>query len=324
MPVKNPGNFLVECLDSILNQTLSNWELLAVNDHSSDNSLDILNRYAHQDDRIHVFNNEGEGIIAALRTARSHALADHITRMDSDDVMLPDKLSCLNDLLLKNGREHVAVGCVAYFSADNLGDGYKKYALWLNHLTRTGNNYSDIYKECVIPSPCWMIHREDLEACGGFSSDIYPEDYDLCFRFYKAGFKIAGTPKILHKWRDYPHRTSRTHEHYADNRFLELKLKYFLELDYNSDLDLVVWGAGKKGKWIAKELISQSVDFTWISNNKNKIGHAINGQIIQGPDKIKDLSLAQVIVAVANPREQNELITHLGSFGNNFFIYSFC
>ena len=61
-----------------------------------------------------------------------------------------------------------------------------KYEKWINGLTLTGNNYTEIYKECVIPSPCWLIHRNDFENCDGFEPNIYPEDYDLTFRFYKA------------------------------------------------------------------------------------------------------------------------------------------
>ena len=59
MPVKNAGPFLKECLDSVLSQTEANWELVAVNDGSTDDSLGILESYAYQDNRVKVLENAG-------------------------------------------------------------------------------------------------------------------------------------------------------------------------------------------------------------------------------------------------------------------------
>ena len=68
-----------------------------------------------------------------------------------------------------------------------------------------------------------MVHREDFDKCGGFQSNIYPEDYDLAFRFYRKGLTPIKCDEVLHYWRDYANRTSRTHEHYSDNTFLDIK-----------------------------------------------------------------------------------------------------
>mgnify|MGYP000860087858 CR=1 FL=1 len=74
-----------------------------------------------------------------------------------------------------------------------------------------------------------MVHKTDLDLCGAFLADRYPEDYDLAFRFYEKGLTCISCNKILHYWRDYDTRTSRTSEHYAQNYFLEIKLHYFLK-----------------------------------------------------------------------------------------------
>ncbi|MCW9041214.1 MAG: glycosyltransferase, partial [Flavobacteriales bacterium] len=71
MPVKNTSLYLSECLNSIINQTEKNWELIAVNDHSTDNSKEILASFANQDNRIKVWDNTGNGIIDALQLAYS-------------------------------------------------------------------------------------------------------------------------------------------------------------------------------------------------------------------------------------------------------------
>lgn len=304
MPVKNAEPFLAECLDSIVDQTEQNWELLAVDDGSSDSSHQILEHYAHTDSRIHVLRNDGSGIIEALRKAYSNSSGDFITRMDADDKMDIRKLEALKRNLKSSGTGSIAIGQVKYFSESALGDGYLKYESWLNSLTSTGTNYSAIYKECVIPSPCWMVHREDLDKCEEFKPDTYPEDYDLAFRFYREVLKVVQCDEVLHYWRDHPNRSSRNDDNYADNRFLELKVKWFLELDYRPEKELILWGAGSKGKSISKLLLDRNISFKWVCNNPKKIGKHIYGVELNSTDHLKEESDRQIIVAVANPDEQ--------------------
>ena len=210
MPVRNAGPWLEACLSSILAQNTTNWELIAVNDGSTDNSAALLHQWASRDARITVLENTGTGIIAALRTAYAIARGTYITRMDADDIMPNEKLSTLDLHLSQAGKGHVVIGRVEYFSENTLGEGYQNYAAWLNQLVDSGAVFFAIYKECVIPSPCWMMHREDLDAIGAFSPNDYPEDYDLCFRMYAAGLSVIGVQQVLHRWRDHSARASRT------------------------------------------------------------------------------------------------------------------
>lgn len=92
IPFKNTASFLDECMNSILNQTYKNWELIIVDDHSSDGSYSIVDSFAENDARIKLFKNSGKGIIDALRLAFLKSSGDFITRMDSDDLMRPEKL----------------------------------------------------------------------------------------------------------------------------------------------------------------------------------------------------------------------------------------
>ncbi|PWL39035.1 glycosyl transferase family 2 [Flagellimonas aquimarina] len=307
IPFKNTAHFLPECLDSILEQTYSNWEVLAINDHSDDGSLDLLTLYAKKDQRIKVFKNKGQGIIPALRTAYKNSSGDYITRMDSDDIMKPNRLDVMVKSLIENGEGHVAVGKVKYFSERGVSNGYARYESWLNKLTQVGKNYDEIYKECVIPSPCWMTFKKDLELCGAFEPDRYPEDYDLTFRFYENGLKVIPCSETLHLWRDYDSRTSRTSEHYAQNYFLELKLHYFLRLDYDKNRPLVIWGAGFKGKSVAKLLLKADISFVWLCDNPKKIGKKIYGKELVHFKTLEELESPQSIITVANEQAQNEI-----------------
>jgi glycosyltransferase involved in cell wall biosynthesis len=306
-PFKNTAAFLEECLDSIQKQTYSNWELLIVDDNSTDNSYAIVASFAATDRRIRLIKNKGEGIINALQLAYSKSSGTMVTRMDSDDVMMPNKLEVLVNGLLTNGKKHVAIGLVSYFNANGVGPGYKRYETWLNQLTKTGKNYTEIYKECVIPSPCWLVYKDDLDACGAFSPQIYPEDYDLTFRFYKYGYTCIPCNEVIHKWRDYSTRTSRTHVHYAQNHFTTLKVRHFLDIDYNPNKNLVIWGAGTKGKLMARLFLEANIPFYWICDNPNKIGKSIYGKTMLDFKALSEIDVPQSLITVANPKAQEEI-----------------
>jgi glycosyltransferase involved in cell wall biosynthesis len=306
-PFKNTTAYLDEMLTSVLNQTYQNWELLIVDDHSTDNSFELVNSYTASDSRIKLYTNPQSGIITALREAYLRSTGVFITRMDSDDIMSSNKLESMVKDLQCSGTGNVALGLVKYFSADGIGAGFQNYENWLNDLTKSGKNYQDLYKECVIPSPCWMVYREDFEKVGGFTSDQYPEDYDLVFRFFSNGLNCIPSQNILHHWRDYSTRASRTDKNYADNTFMDLKLDYFLKLHRIESKPLVVWGAGAKGKTIAKVLSDNDVPFHWVCDNPKKIGKEIYGKIMLGFHVIDELENAQNIITVANQNAQKEI-----------------
>ncbi|WP_417860558.1 glycosyltransferase family 2 protein [Winogradskyella sediminis] len=307
IPFKNTELFIAECLTSITNQTYTNWEAIFINDHSEDKAHKTVEKFASTDTRIKLYKNNGNGIIEALKTAYKYSSGRYITRMDSDDIMAPIRLEKMVENLEMYGKKHLTVGQVKYFRADGVSDGFARYEQWLNSLTVDGKNYSEIYKECVIPSPCWMLHREDFEACGGFNSEVYPEDYELAFRFYKANYTCIPCNDILLYWRDYSTRTSRTHKHYAENSFLDLKVHYFIELDYDASRPLAIWGAGHKGKTLAKILIQNNIPFYWICDNPKKIGKHIYDQELYNFDYLSQLKQPQSIVTVANSGAQAEI-----------------
>lgn len=307
IPFKNTAVYFEQCLHSIQKQDYKNWEVLAVNDHSDDASVSIIERFAKNDDRFKIHTNDASGIITALRMAYANSSGTYITRMDADDHMAAYRISSMVNALMKKGKGSVAIGQVHYFSEKGINEGYRKYEEWLNVLTATGTNYEEIYKECVIPSPCWMVHRTDLDACGAFIPNRYPEDYDLAFRFYEKGLTCIPCSEILHYWRDYDMRTSRTSAHYAQNNFLEIKLHYFLKLDYEPAKKLVVWGAGKKGKSIAKSLTERHIPFTWVCDNPKKIGKDIYGVCLAHYSELESIKMPQCIVTVANEGEQSAI-----------------
>lgn len=315
MAAKDTAPYIAECLDSIVAQTYTNWELIAINDHSEDATPEIIAKYAARDSRIKLVHSERRKLIPALKEGYVHCNGPLMNRMDSDDRMPADKLEVMVTEWLKHGKGHVIAGGTEHFRDDGeVGDGFQRYDRWLNQVARNQLHLQEIYRECVIPSHCWLLHKDDLDAVGAFDPEIYPEDYDLTFRMYRKGLKIVGIDKVLHHWRDRSDRISRTWEVYKDNRYYEMKLRYFLEVDHDPSRPMVLWGAGRNGKDMAKLLLNKDVDFHWVCDNKRKIGHDVYGVIMQPTTAIAELENPQIIIVVASPEGQVEIERELSAF----------
>ena len=310
MPFKNPGNYFIPCVESILNQSYKNWELIAVNDHSDDGSFQLAQSCANKHTKITVIDSKGDGIIQALRCGYEYSKGDYIHRMDSDDIMPRQKLEKMMEAISPNS---LVTGLVDYFSDDfDLGDGYKKYTTWINQSMKSGDLWKDIYKECPVPSSAWLLHRDDFESVGAFNSSLIPEDYEFSFRLYQSGIKIKIVPEVIHRWRDSTNRTSRMESQYFPENYVDLKVGYFLKIDRNKTIPLVLWGAGKKGKKIARVLLELGVKFTWVTDNPLKFGVNIYNQIVRPRNKI-NLKNYQQIIAISSPSEQIEVQSILDS-----------
>lgn len=316
MAAKDTAPYLNECLDSIVGQTYTNWELIIINDHSSDATPDILKAYADRDPRIRVFHSERHKLIPTLKEGYAHVKGTLINRMDSDDKMPLDKLEVLVREWMKYGKGHIIAGGTEHFVDEGeVGDGFRRYEKWLNEVARNSKHYQEIYQECVIPSHCWIIHKDDFDDVDGFNPEVYPEDYDLCFRFYKKGLTVHGIDKILHYWRDRSNRISRTWEEYKDNRYFKMKLRYFYQIDRDRDRPLLLWGAGKNGKDLAKLLLEEEASFHWVCDNERKIGKDVYGIIMKHFEVISEVDSPQILVAVTSPSEKKIIEEQLHGWG---------
>ena len=293
-------------MKSIVNQSYKKLQIILVNDHSTDDSEKLALKYSIEDSRIELVNNIGSGIVDALNTGSEIAKGKFITRMDADDIMSENKIEILRSLIEKKKIKHIAVGSVKYFaSKKQMGKGYLKYANWLNDLTSNEGNFTEIYKECTIPSCCWMMHRSDFENIKGFKKLNYPEDYDFLFRVYYNQIKLTTTKEIIHLWRDHPMRTSRNSKDYLFENFIPLKVKYLIENELRTKEELVLWGSGKKGKLVAKKLIEKNCSFTWISDNQKKIGLEIYQQKIQSTELLKLEKKKLIICSISSKDFKN-------------------
>lgn len=313
MPVKNGSLYLFECIQSIVNQTYQNWELIAINDHSSDNSCAIIQDFSHCDVRIKLIENFGQGIPQAIQSGLKISRGSLVTRMDCDDVMDEKKLELMSEKLLEAKKKSVVVSLVKYFSDDELGDGYRRYEQWINDLSISEESFREIYRECVIPSPSWMLRKEDIDDDTLLSGNTLPEDYNFCFKLYEHNFNILCVQEQLHFWRDHNERLSRNNPNYDIRKFGPFKLSWFLKLEVEDNNELVLWGAGKKGKEMAKYLLEQGESFTWISGNKRKIGVHIYDKKIDAAEIIEHIKQPKIVIAVSSPEDKKRIESQLKS-----------
>jgi glycosyltransferase involved in cell wall biosynthesis len=308
-PYKNSATYIAETARSIFEQTYQNWEWILINDDSSENEEQILEKYLN-DPKVTLLKNKGAGIIDALITGFELASGEYITRMDADDLMPTTKLSSFVHHLNTTNTD-IVTGKVSYFSTTNqISEGYKKYQEWLNQRIDLQDFENHIYRECILSSGNWLIRTQKLREVGGFSGLIYPEDYDLVFRWHQYGLKIVGINQLTHLWRDHHLRTSKTSQNYQQKAFFELKIKRFLDLK-KSNTKLVLNGTGQKGRLTAKILLQHHVNFTWVSHEAEKYPLGIFNQHIHSVVDIPKNTI--ILILNTTLIENNQVLAYYGN-----------
>jgi glycosyltransferase involved in cell wall biosynthesis len=253
MPARNARATLDEAVASIVAQSFTDWELIAVEDGSGDGTPELLAAWARRDPRIRVLHNpEPRGLVNSLNRAAAAARAPVLARMDADDVSLPSRLERQVERLA--GGDVELVGCrVRYFPEELVAGGARRYEEWLNSLTTPEEHARDVFVECPIAHPTMLLRREAFECVGGYVDRGWPEDYDLCLRLWQAGFRMAKVPELLFHWRERPDRTSRIHPAYQPDAFYRFKAHY-LRATVLAERPALVMGAGPVGKALARAL----------------------------------------------------------------------
>ncbi|HUG53429.1 MAG TPA: glycosyltransferase, partial [Vicinamibacteria bacterium] len=277
LPVRDGEATLRECLASLFAQSMTDHEVLAVDDHSTDGSRALLEARAREDGRVRVFTNPGRGLVSALNAAASAARAPLLARMDADDVCHPDRL------LAQAGRFQAEPGLgvlgtgVRLVGGAAANDGMRRYVDWLNGLAGHDVIVRDIYVESPLAHPTVMMRAETLRRLDGYREFDGPEDYDLWLRAHAAGARFGVLEAVLLDWRDGPGRLSRTDPRYRPERFRELKIQA-LEAGPLAGRAAVVWGAGPVGKGWCRALRARGHHVAaFVEVHPRRIGARIQG-----------------------------------------------
>ena len=290
LPCYNAAETLGETLESLSQQTLSDFEVIAVDDGSQDSTLGMLRDWAARDSRFQVLSCPHGGVIEASATGLGACHARYIARMDADDRAHPQRLA-KQVAYLEEHPQVAAVSClVKAFPDEHVREGFRIYVEWLNSLVTDEDIRREILVESPLPNPSVTFRRDWLERMGGYQERGWPEDYDLYLRMYLAGAKFAKIPQILLEWREHPQRITRTDSRYSLENFLRAKAHY-LKRGPLADRDaVIIWGAGMMGRRLSK-LLMRAEDVpvvAFVDIDPKKISNTRRGKPIIPPGDLLD------------------------------------
>jgi glycosyltransferase involved in cell wall biosynthesis len=247
IPTYNHAHFLKSALQSVVDQTYTNWEVIVVNNYSNDNTIDVVNGF--DDSRIKLFNFKNHGIIAAGRNKGiAESSGQYIAFLDSDDIWYVDKLKqCIDKL--KEGFDLVCHG--EYWIKDN---GYKR-------AVKYGPKKRARYRSLLLDGNCistsaTVVRKKYIDKVDGFCESpeiITAEDYDLWLKLSRSNARIEFIQKILGEYRIHDMNNSKVvmTNMYAEKTVVENhlsmlgKLSPLFSLQVRRRRGLVFYGAGR-------------------------------------------------------------------------------
>ena len=287
LPIHNAAKTLDQAIRSILRQTFADFEVIAVDDGSEDESPAILSKWAERDRRIKPVFLKRVGLIGALNAGLERAGGELVARMDADDVSHPRRFE-RQVTLMRAHRAVSVVGClVRSFPKRCVREGFRIYEAWLNSLIVHEDIVREIFIESPLAHPSTLMRRTELLTLGGYQDRGWPEDYDLWLRYYIAGKRFAKVPEVLYFWREREDRLTRTNRRYSVEHFLQAKAHYLAKGPLKGKEAVTVWGAGQTGRRLSKHLMREGVQITaFVDIDPKKIGRTLRGVRIIAPDDL--------------------------------------
>jgi cellulose synthase/poly-beta-1,6-N-acetylglucosamine synthase-like glycosyltransferase len=204
-PAYNSAKFIRQTLESALSQTFTNFEMIVIDDGSTDDTRLIADSYAARDPRFRVISQPNGGIAAARNSGMRVARGQYFALLDSDDVWLPCYLA--DQLAILAAHPEIAVLSANAINFGGVFDGTPLLATWPRRI----RHVSLLELVAVEDSLCILsiFRREVSDAIGGFDATLRrSEDYDLWLRAAAAGYRIAVNPQPLGLYRRRPDSVS--------------------------------------------------------------------------------------------------------------------
>lgn len=227
-PNYNCGKYIAETIESVRNQTYTNWEMLIVDDCSTDNSVAIAQSYAQKDSRIHVLiQSKNSGAALARNRALDEARGEYIAFLDSDDLWLPEKLEKQVSFMRANNCDFCFT---EYEHIDEDGNSLNIVAKVIKHLT-----YQKLLLHDFVGCLTVIYDHNKFDLIRSF--DIKNNnDYGLFLQVLKQSKKACGYPLLLAKYRIHKNSISKNKLHkigpYYQLMCQKIGVSYFLATFY--------------------------------------------------------------------------------------------
>ena len=253
MPAFNAGRYLAESVESVRGQTFEDWELVVVDDGSSDDTGEIARRCAAADARVRYVRRPNGGQAAARNTGLGEARAPLVAFLDADDLWLPGKLAAQLAVMEETGADLVYTDGYI-FSEDGAAPPGERFHI-LPGEARGVEMFRTLFTLNRIGTLSVLVKREALDAVGLFDEDrAYQnsEDYDLWLRLARWGASFYGMPEKLMCYRRHAAATT-----YAASRLLAPMLAVILKHASDPALDPAL--VRKRVRGLYRDLISSLV-----------------------------------------------------------------
>ena len=290
MPVYNSERFVAEAIESILRQTLTDFELIIVDDGSTDGSLAIIQEFAERDSRIRFHkHHENRGEAAARNTGMAHVTGKYVTGMDSDDVSLPQRLE-KQAAFLESHPDIGAVGIsdrtckedLTVMSTRQLPARHPVITLHLLLFTRT-----------VMRSSPMMLRREYFDRQPVFDPSIIAgSDVDLYLRLIsERRIRYANVPEELYLYRRHANTMNRRNRAYVRKWVIEIRCQALRRLGesgrgvewilHKHPLTKLSWTERRRAWRDIARLIEAMVEHDWVDAVDKPLLYAEMNQLVE-------------------------------------------
>ena len=232
---------LTEAIDSVLNQTFKDFELIVVDNYSSDNTESVVKSYA--DDRVRYFKNQNKGFIGVNRNyGIKKSRGEYIAFLDDDDLWLPEKLE--RQVKLLDSNKELGLVYSDCYVIDSSGD-LRKGTYFVSRKPVRGNAFSELFQRNPIPMLTVVIRKEVFDKVGGFNPRYKISlDYDLWLRIAEY-YPVDFVEQPLAKFRVHSGSIYQKHTALAYRENLQI-MDYWL--DRNPDLKRELGGKIRRKK----------------------------------------------------------------------------
>lgn len=344
LPTYNGAKYIRESINSILQQSFDKWELIIVDDCSSDNTLEIVEQYAKMDSRIIVIhNNENKKLPQSLNIGFSYSSGEFLTWTSDDNYYLPKALETMYKYLIRNKNQYMV--CANVKTINSKGEQ-------TNNLYNSYDSQWIYFNNCV--GACFMYKRDVIKEVGVYDTNLFlVEDYDYWLRILKQYGTIGYIEKVLYVYRIHENSLTNTKEEQIKKSLVHLRKKNFdwilnklkteksyicgmyydfleigddivdieekmlmlvPEIQFDNTKDeinkkIIIFGAGNYGEKAIKLLKEKAVFFA--DNDKKKWGIFKCGLQVKSPQEIVQLYPQYDILIAVRGKKIYEIIQYL-------------
>ena len=311
----NASTTLDAAIRSIAEQSSREWELLLINNASTDESASIAHDWSRRNTRIRVINEPTIGIAHALNTGLEHATAPLIARMDADDIAHPERLA--RQVAFMN--EHPEVGVLGtrtcFETTVEKSSGMAWFVNWQNGILSPHEHYMKRFVDAPVAHPTVVFRRELIQHFGGYSTEPLPEDHELWLRWMHHGVRFAKLPEELLTWHDHPKRLSRTHANYSVDAFFTTKAKWiaaWYERKFLDNRPVIIAGTSGLCRDRAAKLEAQGMRIHAFTDVKKR---EVPGYVFIPHDQLPTSGEALIISFISQRGTGDRIAAYLASRG---------